>query len=314
MTPNSRKTFKEWCLRQLGAPVLQINMADSQIEDAIDMALDYFKEYHGDGTQKTYLRHKVTGTVVTLSNASSYTKGEQLTGSLGGRYTVFDIPSPTTIRVIPQGVASVQVNEVLTGASSGTVGVATNVVLGDIDRGYLTVSDGVEAITKVFPLTTSIYGSGIFDIRYQMRLNDLFDLYSTEMTYYTNVMQHLSLIDFQLTVEKSFQFNRYTNTLVIDMNWKTAINPDEFIMVEAFVKTDPELYNRMYGDRLLRKLATAYMKKQWGTNMKRYNGVTILGGITMNGQVMYEEAMQEIKEIEDEIRDSWTVPPPILIG
>jgi hypothetical protein len=314
MTPNSRKTLKEWCLRQLGAPVLEINVADSQVEDAVDLALDYFKEYHGDGTQKTYLRHKVTGTVVTVSNASSYVKGEMASGSLGGMYTVFDVTSPTTLRLIPQGVASLQVNEVLTGRSSGTVGVATNVVLGDIDRGYLTVGPGVEAITKVFPLTTSIYGSGIFDIRYQMRLNDLFDLYSTEMTYYTNVMQHLSLIDFQLTVEKSFQFNRYTNLLTIDMNWKTAINPDEFIMVEAFVRTDPELFNAMYGDRLLRKLATAYIKKQWGMNMKKYNGVTILGGLTMNGQVIFEEANQEIKEIENEIRDAWTVPPPILIG
>lgn len=314
MIPASRQDLKTLALQNLGAPVINLELSDFQVENQVDQALLFFKEWHSDGTDRAYLRHKVTATVVTIPDSTKFTLNGVLNTPRGGICNITAILSPTTIQIVSQSPDVPLVGDLLKDMSTGNTAIASAVVLGDIDNGFFSVPDTIESVVKVFPITTSIYGSGIFDIRYQMRLNDLFDMYSTEMIYYTNVMQHLDLIDFTLVVNKQFRYNRYSNIVYIDQNWATALNPGDTIVLEVFAATDPTVYFRMYGDRMLGRLATAYVKKQWGNNTKKFNNVQILGGMTMNGQTIYEEAIEEIKELEQEIKDTYQRPPQMVIG
>lgn len=314
MKPTNREEFKEYVLFELGSPVVEINIDEVQLENQIDKALEFFQEFHYLGTEKTFLKRKVTATRITVADTSGFEALEQIVVASGKMLTLHRIIDATTLEIVTKGLNLPVVGDTLLGESSGATGTITAVVYGDIDLGYVPVSEGVTEIVKVYPMSTSIYGAGIFDIRYQLRLNDLFDLYSTEMVYYTNVMQHLALIDHLLVTNKQFRFNRHTDRLYVDMDWKTAIFPDEYILAEAFVITDPDAYKKVWNDRMLKKLAVAYTKRMWAVNMKKYSGAVIIGGLTMNGQLMFEEAEQEIEKIEEQIRDTYSEPPRWCMG
>lgn len=314
MSPKNLEELKTWCLRELGAPVLNVNIDDSQLENQIEKALEYFAEFADAGKEQTYLKHRVTATVLNVSNANAFKINENITTSGGVVVRVTRIVSSTVLEVITQGIILPLVGQTLVGQISGATDTISSLTYGDIDLGYIPVADAVSDVIKVYPLTSSIYGAGIFDIRYQLRLNDLFDLYSTEMVYYTNVMQHLSLIENLLVTDKQFRFNKLTNKLYIDMDWKTTVVPGEYIIVSACTVLDPVANPKIYNDRIFKKLCVAYTKRMWGINMKRYQGVVILGGLTMNGQQMYEEAEDEIDKTEALIRDTYATPAGFFCG
>jgi len=244
--PATREELKDFCLRQLGYPVVKINIDDVQVDDAIELALEYFQEFHFDGTERTYLKHQITS--------------------------------------------------------------------GDLSNNYITVSDSVVGITKVFPVGGSNLSMSFFDLRYQLRLNDLWDLASTSYVNYEITMQHMRTLDMIFTGEQPVRFNKLTNKLYIDWDWSSDINVDEYIIIEGSVITDTDSYTKVWNDRMLKKLATSYVKKQWGNNLKKYNGVQLVGGITMNGQQIYEEATKEIVDTEQEIRNIFESPPGFLVG
>jgi hypothetical protein len=242
--PNSRDTFKDYCLRKLGFPVIQINIDDDQLEDCVDRALQYFQDFHHNGTERTYLQHQITQE--------------------------------------------------------------------DIDNRYLTVSSGVIGIIRVFPITNSQTVS-MFDARYQMRLNELYDFTNVSYVYYTMMQTHLRMIDMLFTGEKPIRYNRNTDRLNIDWDWN-ALKVGQYVIMEGTVIVDPDTYTKTWNDRMLKRLATAYIKEVWGNNLKKFGGMQLPGGITMNGQQIYDEAVKEIDEIEKSIRLEHEEPPTFFVA
>ena len=246
--PSSRDQLKDWCLRQLGHPVLEVNVDDDQVDDAVDSALQYFQDFHFDGVERWYYSHQITDT----DRTNKYIQLEE--------------------------------------------------------------SDKLIGITRIFPLGSTNATVNMFDLRYQLRLHELYDFTSTSYVNYVLTQQHIRTLDLLFSGETPIRFNRHSNKLYIDWDWNTKIDVLEYIIIEGFMILDPNDYPKVYNDRLLKKLATAYIKKQWGTNMKKFQGMQLPGGIMMNGQQIYNEAMQEITDIEQLIRSSHEEPPQFIMG
>lgn len=172
----------------------------------------------------------------------------------------------------------------------------------DIDNKYITLPDTIFGVRRVFNSTgTSSAQSNIFDLQYQIRMNDLRDLTATSIIYYTQVMQHLDLLDQTLNTYKQFRWNHLTNKLYIDENWTYKEAVGQYIVIDCYTALDPADAPKYWDNRTLKHYATALMKKQWGANIKKFSGVTLPGGITLDGQALYEEGKQEAEDVETDI-------------
>ena len=180
-------------------------------------------------------------------------------------------------------------------------------------NGWIPINDNIIGVTRIFPIGSSLASMNMFDLRYQMRLHELYDFTSTSYVHYTMTQQHIRTLDLLFAGEQPVRFNRHTDRLYIDMNWE-KYNAGEYLVIEGFIIIDPDTFVDVYNDRLLKKLATAYIKRQWGSNMKKFKGMKLPGGIEMNGQEIYDEAMNEIAAIEKMIRDAHEEPPMFIIG
>lgn len=242
----SREQLKEYCLRRLGAPVIEINVDDDQVEDRIDDAFQFYREYHYDAVEMVYLKHQFT---------------EQ----------------------------------------------------NMIDR-YIEVSDMVVGVSRILPFTNRSNGMNIFDIRYQILINDLYSLMSTDLIYYTQVKMQLELINQILVGQKPIRFNRHMNRIYLDMDWAADGTPGDFIIIECYRILDPETYRDVYDDMFLKRYTTALIKRQWAENIKKFAGVQLPGGVTLNGDNLYQEAMEEINKIESEIQSKFELPVDMFVG
>ena len=269
-TPNSRAALKEHCLRQLGKPVIEINVDDDQVDDRIDDALQYFSQYHYDGVERVYLKHAVT-------------------------------------------------QEEIDRAATNTSVTATDTVDNSITaswlegKGFIPVPDSVLSVVKVFDFTDK-NTTNMFDVRYQLRLNDLYDFSSESIIHYEMTMRHLDFLDHILVGEKPLRFNQHQNRLYIDMHWAEDVNVDDFIIIECYRKLDPNTYTDIYNDIYLKRYTTALIKRQWGQNLIKFQGVQLPGGITLNGREIYEDAIREIDKLEEELHNDYELPPMDMIG
>ena len=268
--PNSKATLKEYCLRALGKPVIEVNVDPDQCDDRIDEALQYFAEYHMDGVERVYLKHQITESQKTRARTDSSESVTDAVDNTGGAYTwkeqkVF-IPIPTSI----------------------------------------------VSVLRVLPLTDSS-SVPMFDLKYQMRLNDLFDFTSTSMINYQMLQDHLDLLDHILTGEHPIRFNVHQNRLYLDQDWEEC-DAGSFIIIECYRKLDPNSYTDVYNDMFLKKYATALIKKQWGANLIKFQGVQMLGGVQMNGEIIYQQADEEIKLLEEQMLNGFGLPADMMIG
>jgi len=268
-TPSTRETLKQYALRTLGKPVIEINVDDDQLEDRLDEALQYFSQYHYDGIRRTYLKYKLTSADKT-------------------RLAAINPASETATK-----------NSVSTTWYE--------------DNNYLVVPESVISVINIFPFSDK-GNLNLFDVRYQMRLNDLYDFSSTSVINYDIVLRHLDFLDHILVGEKPIRFNQHDNRLYIDMDWTNDLQTDEYIVIECYRKLDPDTYTDVWNDIFLKRYVTALFKKQWGTNLSKFNGVTMIGGVTLNGQQIYQESLQEIDKLEQEIRSTYELNPAMLIG
>jgi hypothetical protein len=322
MTVASRQDLIDYCLRRLGFPVLEINVDDDQVEDRIDDALQYFQEFHFDGVERLYLTHKVTTAELKFTglSAPSFQNSEMLVGNTSGATCILYSLSGTTARISNVKGAFVA-GETVTGSVSGfsrTLASSSFYTPGDIQNGYIPIPDSVIGVIRVLPVNGPSSGmnnrNNMFDIIYQFRLNDMYNLLSADMVYYTQVQQHLSMLDMLLVGDRSFKYNRKMDKMYIDMNWEEVLNPDDFIVVECYRILDPNTYTQVYNDRFLKTYATALIKKQWGDNMKKFGGIQLPGGVILNGKEIYDEAVEEIRMIQQDMQLSSELPVDFMVG
>lgn len=322
MAISSRQGLIDYCLRRLGFPVIEINVDDDQVEDRIDDALQYFQEYHFDGVERLYLTHKVTTAELRFSGLSSpsFENNELLVGNTSGATCILYTLSGTTAR-ITNVKGTFTAGETVTGSTSGfsrALAATSFYAAGDIQNGYLPLPDSVIGVIRVLPVNGPSSGmnnrNNMFDLIYQFRLNDMYNLLSADMVYYTQVQQHLSMLDMLLVGDRSFKYNRKMDKMYIDMNWEEVLNPDDFIVVECYRILDPSTYTQVYDDMFLKRYSTALIKRQWGENMKKFGGIQLPGGVILNGKEIYEEAVEEIATIETEMQLKSELPIDFMVG
>jgi len=268
-TPATRETLKQYALRSLGKPVIEINVDNDQLEDRLDEALQFYAQYHYDGIRRTYLKYKLTDADKTRLKAST----------------------PTT--------------ETATKGSVSTTWYEAN--------NYIVVPETVISVVNVLPFSDKA-NLNMFDVRYQLRLNDLYDFASTSIINYDMVLRHLDFLDQILVGMKPIRFQQHDNRLYIDMDWEMDMQVDEYLVIECYRKLDPNTYVDVYNDIWLKRYVTAQFKRQWGSNLSKFNGVTMLGNVTLNGEKLFLEAQTEIEKLEKEIRDSYEIAPTFMIG
>lgn len=244
--PTSRSEFREYCLRSLGKPVIEINVDDDQVEDRIDQALKYYWDYHFDGTERIYYKHAITDS--------------------------------------------------------------------DKANQYISLPDNIIGAVRIFAIgDPAVSGGDLFNIRYQIALNDLYTLTSVSMVPYFMVMEHLALITELLVGQQPIRYNRHRNRLHVDMDWN-KMETGSFLLVEAYQIVDPDTFTDVWGDRWLYMYATALIKKQWGNNLKKFGNMQLPGGVVFNGQQVYDEADAEIKELERDMVTNLSLPAMDMIG
>jgi hypothetical protein len=319
---SSREELKEYCLRRLGAPVIEINVDEDQVEDRIDDAIQFWQEYHFDGVERVYLKAQVTASTLSFQDEVSalFSPDEILLGETSGaRAKMHKVLSPTVAQV--NRVEGIFIDgEIVTGQTSGISGallLADAFCLGNWDTQYFDIPHFVTSVIRVLRIGMGGLNNttnNMFDVVYQFRMNDMYNLMSTDMIYYTQVKQHLSMLDMLLAGERTFVFNRKQNRLRLDINWYTTFNPGEYAVFEAYRYLDPEEFNEVYDDMFLKRYATALIKRQWGENLKKFGGLQLPGGVILNGEVLYRESMTEIDGIEKEMQLRYELPVDFLVG
>ena len=244
--PQTREQLKQYCLRNLGHPVIEVNVDDDQLEDRIDEAIQIWNDYHYDGAEKIYLKHQVTAT--------------------------------------------------------------------DITNEYISVGEAIKSIIGVFPIDSTSGNINMFDVRYQLRLNDIFDLSKQQLSGYTMAMQHLSLIENLFNQSPSFRFNRHSDKIYLDIDWDKELTVDKYLLFECYKAVDPEDLTDAYNDLWLKKYVTAIFKRQWGSNLLKYEGMQLPGGTTLNGRQIFDDATTEIQMLDDEIYTKYQLPDDFIVG
>lgn len=247
--PSSRDTFTDYCLRQLGYPVVEVNVDDDQVSDRIDEALQYFNEYHFDGVERFYLKYQLTQT--------------------------------------------------------------------DIDNGYIPTTDLIIGVRNIFPFSgdaTASTNNGLFNLQYQLRLNDLYDLTNTSLVYYYSVRNYIAELDLLLNGTKPIRFNRHQNRLYIDMAWDQNVRVGSYVIVDCYRALDPVTWSSVWNNLWLKRYATALIKRQWAVNIKKFSGLQLPGGVTLDGDKLYAEATQEIMDLENQMQTSYSLPPDFMVG
>ena len=300
-TPSTRTTLKEYCLRNLGKPVIDINVDDDQVEDRLDEALQYFAQYHTDGVERMYLKYKVTADDVTrLTKNKSFNVDEK--GTVGENIELEDATDTSAGDI--QGEDGGQI------LTEDSTLVRTTY---EETQNYLVIPDAVISVLNVFPLSDRA-NLNMFDVRYQLRLNDLYDFSSTSIVHYEMTMRHLDFLDHILVGEKPIRFNQLSNRLYIDQDWANDIDAGEYLIIECYRKLDPNDHTDIFDDLYLKRYATTLIKRQWGQNLSKFSGTAMLGGVTLNGPELFSSAIEEQRQLEDEIRLNYEEPPHFQQG
>lgn len=246
--PTSRQELIDYAKRRLGEPVIEINVSDTQVEDRVDDALQFYQEYHEDATMRVYLKHQVTQD--------------------------------------------------------------------DIDNKYLTLNDNILYVKRIFPLQDTVDSISLFDVKYQLHLNDIYDLsYIGDLVHYEMVQQYISLLDLKLNGRSNFtRFNRHMNQLHIDIDWSEEVAVDDYMIIECVRIVDPTVYTDVYNDMFLKQYVTALIKQQWGANLIKFEGMQLPGGVTLNGRQIFDDATAEIQQIREQMQANYELPVDFYVG
>ena len=283
--PASRQDLINYCLRQLGYPVLEINIDPDQIDDLVDDALQMFQERHYDGVERMLLKYQITQDDINRGRGLNSTNGSISNSGIG---------------------------IVTTTGTSNIVGTAVTFNFYE-NSNYIQVPDSVIGVEKVFKFDTNTISGGMFSIKYQLFLNDLYYFNSVELLQYSMVKTYLEDIDFLLSTDKQLRFNIRQNRLYLDIDWGyTPVGT--FFVIDCYRILDPNTFTKVYNDRFLKRYLTALMKRQWGQNLIKFKGVKLPGGVELNGREIYEDAQREIDHIMERMSMDYEMPPYDTIG
>ena len=244
-TPTTKAELKEYCLRRLGKPVIEINIDDDQMDDRIDEAILFYQDYHFDGTLKTFLKHQVTET--------------------------------------------------------------------DKTNEYITVGSDYIGIINIFDIGDATSTNNLFNVRYQIALNDLYDLSRYDLVPYFMNFQNIRFIEEMLVGKQPLRYNRHQNRLHIDMDWG-KVTADDYIIAEGYQKINPDTYTDVYNDRWLQRYVTCLFKVQWGSNLTKFTGMQLPGGVQFNGEQILQQGLDEKQKLEDEMISSYSLPVHDMTG
>ncbi len=276
--PSTRQGLIDYCLRRLGAPVLEINVDDDQIDDLVDDTIQYFNERHFDGVERMYLKYKITQDDIDRGRA----------GAEGG------------------------VGIVTTSGTSTIVGTATTFNYYE-NSNYIKVPESIIGIEKIFKFDTSSISNGMFSVKYQLFLNDMYKFNSIELLQYSMLKTYLEDIDFLLTTDTQIRFNKRQDRLYLDLDWESQ-SKDTYIILDCYRALDPTNFNQIYNDTFVKLYLTSLIKRQWGQNLIKFNGVRLPGGIELNGRQIYDDAIRELDEIKQKMSQEYELPPLDCIG
>ncbi len=282
--PASREELTNYCLRQLGEPVVEVNVADEQIEDLIDDGIQYFQERHFDGVERMYLKYKLTEDDINRGTATNETGSSNTLGI-------------TTT----------------SGISTTVSGMSTMTNYFYETSNFIQVPDSIVGIEKIFKFDSSTISGGMFSIKYQLFLNDLYQFNSIDLLQYSMVKTYLEDIDFLLTTDKQVRFNKRQGRLYLDMDWGSETK-DTYLIIDCYRILDPNTFTGVYNDSFLKKYLTANIKKQWGQNLLKFRGTKLPGGVELNGRELYEDAERELEDIKQRMTLEYELPPYDFIG
>ena len=281
-SPSSRSELADYCRRQLGAPVLEINVADEQVDDIIDDAVQYFQERHFDGVAQAYLKYKITQDDIDRGRASMETNKKQT------------------------GITT-------TTATADIVGTATTFSYYE-NSNFLQIPPAVIGVTKIYHFDgTNTMTNNMFSVKYQIFLNDIYYWGATELLTYAMTKTYLEDINFLLTTEKQIRFNKRMDRLYLDIDWG-SVSKDDYLVIDCFRQLDPSDYSRVWNDSFLKKYTTALLKRQWGQNLLKFQGVKLPGGVELNGRQIYDDAEKDLEVIREQMSNTYEIPPLDMIG
>ncbi len=278
--PSTRQELIEYGKRQLGHPVLEINVADEQIEDNLDDTFTLYQDRHMDGVEMIYMKHKVTQQLI-----------DQIGAGADEKFV---------------GLTTTTTSATITGIGSTTFDFEEN-------QNFIQIPDAVIGVERVFKLDNRVISTNMFNVNYQLFLNEIYYFSSMELLQYTQIKRYLEDIDFILHPDKQIRFNRRNNRLYLDID-KGSMQIGDYLLIRCYRVLDPNDFPKVYNDRWVKKYFTAKLKKQWGQNLIKFQGVKLPGGVELNGRQIYDDGVAEIQALEDKMANEFELPPLDLIG
>ena len=276
--PSSRQELIDYCKRKLGAPVLEINVADEQIEDLVDDAIQFFQERHFDGVYPTFLKYQLTDDDINRGRSQ-----------------------PTS----GVGISTITVDH--------NVGLTTQFNFYE-GGNYLQIPPSVIGVNKIFHFDgTNTITNNMFSVKYQLFLNDIYYWGSTELLTYAMVKTYLEDIEFLLTTQKQIRFNKRQDRLYLDIDWG-SVTAGTYLIIDCYRTLDPNDYSRVWNDSFLKMYLTSLIKKQWGQNLMKFQGVKLPGGVELNGRQIYDDGQKELDVIMEKMSNTYELPPLDMIG
>ncbi len=278
--PSTRQGLIDYCLRKLGSPVLEINVDEDQIDDLVDDAIQLFNERHFDGVERMYLKYKITQEDLDRGQAKN-----------------------------TDGVGIVTT----TATSTNISGYGTTTSSWYETSNFLQVPDSVVGVEKIFKFDSSTISGGMFSIKYQLFLNDLYYFNSINLLQYSMTKSYLEDIDHLLTTDKQIRFNKRQDRLYMDIDWG-AESVGNWLVLDCYRALDPTSFTQVYNDPFLKLYLTSLIKRQWGQNLIKFKGVKLPGGIEMNGREIYDDAEKEIESLRSRMTSEYELPPYDFVG
>ena len=286
---SNRQEFIDYCLRQLGAPVLEINVDDDQVDDLVDDALQLYNERHFDGVERMYLKYKISQGDIDRGMGAESPDSNTINGTTG----IGIVTTTTTSTNIP-------------GYGTTTSSFYEN-------SNFLQIPESVVGVNKIFKFDSNSISGSMFSIKYQLFLNDLNYFNSVELLQYAMTKTRLEDIDFLLTPEAQIRFNQRQDRLYMDIDWASQTVGD-FLVLDCHRALDPETFNQVYNDYFVKLYLTALIKRQWGQNLIKFRGVKLPGGLELNGREIYDDAERDLERIKDKMMLEYELPPLDFIG